>query len=162
RPRAECDCSPRASSLLASLLLSAAYPLGLVRAAEEPQSTRRVVQLTPLGRYVLALGPTPPPRPPCERFLFVQPDFEVITYRQGLTPRLIGNLSQFAWWSRIGSALELKLTRESVVFGLNRGWTPAAMCETLSRHSQRPLPPNVIDALMRWASRRERVIYYRA
>ena len=39
---------------------------------------------------VLALGPTPPPRPTFEHFLFVQPNFEMIAYRQGLTPQLVG------------------------------------------------------------------------
>ena len=129
------------SAVLESILLGAAYPLGLVRAAEERGTGRRVVQLTPLGRYVLASGPTPPPRPTFEQFLFVQPNFEVIAYRQGLTPQLVGRLSRFAWWSQIGAALELKLTRESIVLGLDGGLTPEAMLETLTRHSQRPLPP---------------------
>ena len=90
-----------------------------------------VVQLTPLGRYVLAVGPTPPPRPTFEQFLFVQPNFEVIAYRQGLTPQFVGRLSRFAWWSQIGAALELKLTRESIVLGLDGGLTPEAILETL-------------------------------
>ncbi len=46
--------------------------------------------LRPLGRYFLALGPPPPPRPSFEHFLFVQPNFEIIAYRQGLNPMLIG------------------------------------------------------------------------
>ncbi len=143
-------------------MLGAAYPLGLVRAAEEQGSRRRVVQLTPLGRYVLALGPTPPPRTTFEHFLFVQPNFEVIAYRQGLTPQLVGWLSRFAWWSQIGAALELKLTRESIVHGLDTGSTPEAILERLTRHTQRPLPPGVIDAVRNWATRRERVTYYAA
>jgi hypothetical protein len=148
--------------LLETLLLGAAYPLGLVRAAEEQGSRRRVVQLTPLGRYVLALGPTPPPGTTFEHFLFVQPNFEVIAYRQGLTPQLVGWLSRFALWSQIGAALELKLTRESIVHGLDTGSTPAAILEKLTRHTQRPLPPGVVDAIRNWATRRERVTYYAA
>ena len=115
--------------LLESILLGAAYPLGLVRAAEERGTGRRVVQLTPLGRYVLAAGPTPPPRPTFEQFLFVQPNFEVIAYRQGLTPQLVGRLSRFAWWAQVGAALELRLTRESIVFGLDGGLTPESMLD---------------------------------
>ena len=148
--------------MLESILLAAAYTLGLVRAAEEGRGRRRVVQLTPFGRYVLALGPTPPPRASFDRFLMVQPNFEVIAYRQGLTSQLVGQLSRFAWWSQLGSALELKLTRESIVHGLDGGWTPESMLETLTRHSQRPLPPGVIDAVKNWATRRERVTYYAA
>jgi hypothetical protein len=154
--------SARGASLLESILLGTAYPLGLVRAAEEVRTRRRVVQLTPLGRYVLALGPTPPPRPSFEHFLFVQPNFEVVAYRQGLTPQLVGRLSRFAWWTQLGAALELKLNRESIVHGLDGGLTPESMLETLTRHSQRPLPPGVIDAIKNWAVRRERVTYYGA
>ena len=148
--------------MLETVLLGAAYPLGLVRAAEEDGSGRLVVQLTDRGRYVLAMGPTPPPRATFEQFLFVQPNFEVIAYRQGLTPQLAGRLSRFAWWSQIGSALELKLTRESIVLGLDWGLTAEAILDVLTRHSQRALPPGVTDAVKNWASRRERVTYYAA
>ncbi len=150
----------RGVALLETMLLGAAYPLGLVRAAEERGSGRRVVQLTPLGRYVLAAGPTPPPRPTFDQFLFVQPNFEVIAYRQGLTPQVVGRLSRFAWWSQIGAAIELRLTRESILLGLDGGLTPKAMLEVLRRHSQRPLPPGVVDAVRNWATHRERVTYY--
>ncbi len=153
---------PRGARLLESILLGAAYPLGLVRAAEERGTGRRVVQLTPLGRYVLAAGPTPPPRPTFDQFLFVQPNFEMIAYRQGLTPQLVGRLSRFARWSQIGAAMELRLTRESVVLGLDGGLTAESMLEILTRHSQRALPAGVVDAVRTWSTRRERVTYYAA
>jgi hypothetical protein len=162
RNRTRADSPPRGVSVLESVLLGAAYPLGLVRAGTELGSGRTVVQLTPLARYVLALGPTPPPRATFEQFLFVQPNFEVIAYRQGLTPQLVGRLSRFAWWSQIGAALELKLTRESIVHGLDGGLTPEAILQTLTLHSQRALPAGVTDAVTNWASRRERVTYYAA
>jgi hypothetical protein len=153
---------PRGARLLESILLGAAYPLGLVRAGEERGTGRRVVQLTPLGRYILAAGPTPPPRPAFEQFLFVQPNFEVIAYRQGLTPQLVGRLSRFVWWTQIGAAMELRLTRESVVLGLDGGLTAESMLEVLTRHSQRALPAGVVDAVRTWSTRRERVTYYAA
>jgi hypothetical protein len=162
RVRAGEESAPGALTLLGPLLLGAAYPLGLVRAAEERASGRRVVQLTPLGRYVLALGPAPPPRAAFEHFLLVQPNFEMIAYRQGLTPQLVGRLSQFAWWSQIGAALELKLTRESIGQGLDLGLTPESILEVLTRHSARPMPPGVIDAVRTWAGHHQRVIYYAA
>ena len=148
------------AGVLASILLGLAYQLGIVRTAEEDPSGRRVVQLTPLGRYVLALGPPPEGRATFEHFLFVQPNFEVVAYRQGLTPGLIGEFSRFARWSQIGAALEVKLTPESVYQGLEGGLTPEAMIDRLSRHSARPIPPSVADAVQTWASRRERVTYY--
>jgi hypothetical protein len=152
----------RGKRVLSSILLGAGYALGIIRAGEEKVTGRKVVQLTSLGRYVLALGPPPPPRPAFEHFLFVQPNLEMIAYRQGLTAPLVGRLSRFAWWTKIGAALELKLTQESVVFGLECGSTPPQMLEILSRHSQRPLPSLVPDAIERWASRRERITFYTA
>jgi hypothetical protein len=152
--------STRGTKLLESILVGAAYVLGLVRTAQEHGSDNRLVQLTPLGRYVLTLGPTPPPRETFDQFLFVQPNFEVIAYRQGLTPHLVGHLSRFAWWAQIGSALELKLTRDSIVQGLDGGLSPKAILDTLNQHSQRALPAGVIDAVGDWASRRERVTFY--
>jgi hypothetical protein len=152
----------RPQRILRSLLLGAALRLGLVRAGEERESGRTVVQLTSLGRYVLAMGPPPPPRTPFEHFLFVQPNLEIIAYRQGLSPQLVGRLSRFAWWTKIGAALELKLSQESVVLGLEGGLMPDQMIDVLARHSQRPLPAVVPDAIGRWASRRERISVYTA
>ena len=164
RGRGRSDAGSRAPGLamLETILLGTAYPLGLIRTGEETATARRVVQLSALGRYVLAVGPAPPPRPAFEQFLFVQPNFEVIAYRQGLTPQLVGRLSQFAWWSQIGSALELKLSRESVVHGLDHGAKAESMLETLTRASQRPLSRGVIEAINSWAQRREQVVYYEA
>jgi hypothetical protein len=152
----------RGQRILRSLLLGAASRLGLVRAGEERESGRTVVQLTPLGKYVLAMGPPPPPRTTFEHFLFVQPNLEIVAYRQGLSPQLVGRLSQFAWWTKIGAAAELKLSQESVVLGLEGGLTPDGMIDLLARHSQRPLPSLVPDAIGRWASRRERISVYTA
>ncbi len=145
---------------LDAIVLGSAYQLGLVRAAEEVPGGRRAVQLTPLGRYSLALGPPPTPRQTFEHFLFIQPNFEIIAYRQGLTPTLIGQFSRFARWSQVGAALELKLTPESIYRGLEGGLTTEAILERLGRHSSRPLPPGVAEALRTWAGRRDRVTYY--
>jgi hypothetical protein len=150
------------AGVLEALLLGAAYQLGLVRAAEEAATGRRLVQLSHLGRYVLALGPPPPPRPAFDQFLFVQPNFEIIAYRQGLNPVLIGGFSRFAHWVQIGAALELKLTPESVYRGLEGGLTEPAILERLQRHSARPLPASVAEALRTWSDRRRRITYHAA
>lgn len=152
----------RGQRILSALLLGSGYAFGLIRAAETKDDGRTVVQLTALGKYVLAMGPPPPPRPSFERFLFVQPNLEIIAYRQGLTPRLVGQLSRFAWWTKIGAAMELKLTQQSILLGLEGGLTPAQMLEVLTRHSQRGLPTVVSDAIGRWASRREQITFYAA
>lgn len=152
----------QSARVLERILLGGAYALGLVRVGEEKTTSRRVVQLTPLGRYVLAVGPPPPPRPTFEHFLFVQPNLEIIAYRQGLTPPIIGRLSRFAWWSKIGAAVELRLTQESIALGLEWGLTAPQILEVLAKHSQRALPGSVKDAVDRWADRREQVTFYSA
>ena len=123
--------------LLAAMLLGPAYQLGLVRAAEEVGTGRRVVQLTELGRYVLGVGPHPEPRPSFPQFLYVQPNFELIAYRQGLTPGLIGQLARFARWTNVGAALELKLTAESIYRGLEGGLTADAILDRIVHGSHR-------------------------
>ncbi len=60
RTREEAGSRPRMAVLLEAILLGAAYPLGLIRAGLETPKGRRVVQLSALGRYVLAVGPAPP------------------------------------------------------------------------------------------------------
>ena len=83
--------------------------MGLVRSGEVGPGGRPAVQLAPRGRYVLGLGPPPPPPPKIEQFLFVQPNFEIVAYRQGLNPALVGRLSRFARWEQLGAALTLRL-----------------------------------------------------
>ena len=158
--KAGAPAEPTDLATLEAILLGAGYQLGLVRTAEESSTGRRAVQLTPLGRYVLAVGPPPSARPTYDHFLFVQPSFEVIAYRQGLTPSLVGQFSRFARWSQVGAALALRLTPESVYRGLEGGMTPAAMLDLLGRHSGRALPSGISEALRSWAERRERVTYH--
>jgi hypothetical protein len=161
RRRPEAEAEPiGGADLLDAILLGPAYQLGLVRAAEEIPSGRRIVQMTDLGRYALGLGPPPAPRETFEHFLFVQPNFEVIAYRQGLNAALIGQLSRFMTWTQSGAALEMKLTPESVYRGLEGGLTPDSMIARLSRHSGRPLPSGVSEAVKTWSSRRDRVTFY--
>lgn len=152
----------QAKQALELVLLGGAGALGLARAAEERTTGRKAVQLTALGRYVMRVGPPPTASPPFEKFLFAQPNLDVIAYRQGLTPRLIGQFSQFALWTKIDAAIEMRLTRESVGAGLEWGMPVGRMLEILTRHSQAPLPVGLKDAVERWAGQRERVVFYEA
>ena len=145
---------------LETTLLGPAYQLGLVRLAESVPDGGRVAQVSPLGRYVLRLGPPAASKPAFDQFLFVQPNFEMIAYRQGLTPAIIGQISRFAWWQKLGAALELKLTPESIYRGLEGGLTTQKIIDRLNKHSVRPLPPAVSDALATWSGRRDRVTYH--
>jgi hypothetical protein len=154
----ETEASP-GEALLRSILLGPAYQLGLVRCREAAGSAA-YAQLTSFGRYVLALGPAPAARDSFEHFLFVQPNFEVIAYRQGLTPALIGQFSRFARWMKLGAAVELRLTAETTYRALEGGLKPEAILKRLERHSARPLPPGIAEAFKTWAGRREQVTYH--
>jgi hypothetical protein len=148
------------TEVLRSTLLGPAYLLGLVRVGEAGPSRTPAVQLTERGRYVLGLGPPPPPPPRIEQFLFVQPNFEIVAYRQGLNPALIGRLSRFARWSQLGSALTLRLNSDAIDRGLASGLTVDQIRDWLTRHGVRPLPDGVAGAIASWAGRRDRLTYY--
>jgi hypothetical protein len=148
------------SAWLQQFLLGAMYQLGAVTVAEHPADGNHVVQLTPLGRWLLGHGPQPPDPPVFEKTLFVQPNHEVVVYRQGLCPELIGQLASFCRWKGLGAALTLELTPESVYRGLELGRTAEEMIGILERHSQRPVPPAVADSIRTWSGRRERLRLY--
>ena len=131
-----------------------AYMLGLIEAAGEH------VRLSPLGRHLLAGEPEPPPAPAFPQTLMVQPNAEVLAYRQGLTPALVAGLSRFAAWKGIGPACTLELNPEQTYRGLESGLTSADIIQTLNRHGVRPVPPSVADLLQRWANKRERISVY--
>jgi hypothetical protein len=118
------------------------------------------VRLSPLGQSLFANGPEPAAAPVLPQTLLVQPNAEVLAYRQGLTPSLISLLSRIAAWKGIGPACTLELTQEQAYRGLESGLTVAEVLQTLARHSTRPVPPAVDDLLRRWATKRERVTVF--
>jgi len=153
---------PEATDRLADAMLGPAYQLDLIQTGELAPAGRRVVRLSPRGRFQLGLGPPAPPAPPIPQFLFVQPNFEIVAYRQGLNPPLIGRLSRFAWWERIGPASTLVLTPESIYRGLESGLSGEAIRDWLASKAVRSLPDGVAGAIATWAGQRERLTYYAA
>lgn len=139
------------------LLFGVFYPLGFVEVANVE---RRVARLTALGRFLLADDPKPPETPAFPQTLMVQPNAEILAYRQGLTPALIARLSRFAKWKSLGAACTLELTAEQTYRGLESGLTLAGMVQTLNQHGVRPVPAPVLDLLQRWADKRERIAVY--
>lgn len=144
----------RGSAWVAAFLTGIAYPLGLVEMADG------LARPTPAGRHLLADGPEPPAPPAFSQTLLVQPNAEILAYRQGLTPALVAALSRFARWKSIGPACTLELTAAQTYRGLESGLTLPAILQTLTRHSARPVPPAVADLLGRWAGKRERITVY--
>ena len=148
------DAATQGAAWVANWLFGVAHPLQLVEAAGER------VRLSALGRHLLGDGPVPPPAPAFPQTLLVQPNAEILAYRQGLTPALISALSRFARWKGLGPACTLELTAEQTYRGLESGLTLPMMTQTLARHSSRPIPPAVTDLLQRWASKRERITVF--
>src|SRR5262249_51372023 len=92
--------------------------------------------------------------------LTVQPNLEIIAYRQGLTTELVAKLSQFATWKSLGAACLLQLDAESVYRALQAGLTFAQIVQVVEKHGMRGLPATGVDSLRTWSGKRERIAVY--
>jgi hypothetical protein len=142
-----------------AFLLGVGHQLRLVEAARHGDNVW--VRLGPVGRAAVKGAKTVAlERPGFEQTLLVQPNLEVVLYRQGLTPALMARLTQFAEWRTLGLACTLRLTADSVYRGLEAGETLADVVALLERHGTRELAPAVLSNLRSWASKRERVLVF--
>jgi len=158
---------------LVSFLLGVAYPLRLIQAAPHPQSLSSpgrgvggeggpwLVRLSSMGRWLLGLGPAPAV-PAFTQTLLVQPNLEILAYRQGLTPTLIARLAKLANWTTLGAACTLQLEPASVYRALEAGESFETIQQTLQRHGMKPTPDTVVNALRTWANKRDRIRVYTA
>jgi hypothetical protein len=137
------------------LYLGIGYHLRLVEAVREPSGWW--FRLGDIGRHVLLGDKLPNLHHEFSQMLIVQPNGEMVIFRQGLTPELIGLLSRFALWKTIGAACTMELTAESVYRGLETGLLLADVQRLLEQHGTRAVPANMLDALQRWSSKRERI-----
>lgn len=142
-----------------TFLLGLAFPLRLVDIAKDDQG-EVVVRLSATGRWLLGLAEAPPTLPTFPKTILVQPNLEIIAYRQGLTPSLIGRLSQFAAWKSLGAACTLQLEPDSVYRALESGQTFETILQALEQHGMRPTPPAVVESLRTWANKRDRLSVY--
>jgi hypothetical protein len=142
-----------------TFLLGLAYPLRMIQAAKDGQG-EWVVRLSELGRWVLGVGSAPTEPPKFPKTLLVQPNLEIIAYRQGLTPALIASLSRFAAWKNLGSACTLQLQPETAYRALEGGLTLEAILQTLDGHGMHATPTAVVESLRTWANKRERLSVY--
>src|SRR5262249_33516472 len=120
------------------------------------------VRLSKLGRWLLGGTDEPPAETAYAQTLFVQPNLEIVAYRQGLTPALIERLTQLARCESLGAACTLQLEPETVYRALERGLTFEALLQTLERHGMRPTPAPVIESLRTWSNKRDRISVYGA
>jgi hypothetical protein len=149
----------RRRSWVATFVLGLLFPLRLVEAAKDDAGDW-LVRLSPLGRALLGLGEMPPAAPVFPQTLLVQPNLEILAYRQGLTPALIAKLAHFAAWKGLGAACLLQLQPETVYRALEAGFTFETILQTLEQHGTRAVPAPVIDSLRTWSNKRDRITIY--
>ena len=143
-----------------SYLLGYAAALRLVQTTTDSEE-KRWVRLAPMGRMILGMEAAPSTTT-FPRTLLVQPNLEILAYRQGLTPALVAELSHVARWKSLGAACTLQLEPETVYRGLEAGASLDQLLLLLQRHSVRELPPNVVNALRTWSDKRERISVFAA
>ncbi|MSR30631.1 MAG: hypothetical protein EXR99_03915 [Gemmataceae bacterium] len=148
----------RKDGWLRPFLLGVAFQLGMVETAKAEGG--EWIRLTAMGRRIMRLDSNVPPGPDFSRTLLVQPNLEIVAFRQGLTPELISGLTQLAAWKIIGPACQLILQPESVYQALEGGMRHEEIRALLERHSTRPLPQAVLDSLQTWANKHERIAIY--
>jgi hypothetical protein len=141
-----------------TFLLGIAYHLRLVQVARDPEGPG--IRLAPAGRWLLGLGEAPTVENAFSRTLLVQPNLEVIAYRQGLSAGLVSRLTRCAEWKNLGAACTLQLGPETVYRALEAGETFESIRLILEQHSSRPVPPAVLDSLRTWSDKRERITVY--
>lgn len=150
---------------LVRFLLGVAYEFRLVQVAHTPSEEGKAtgnwaIRLAPLGRWALRQGDLPAGPASYPQTLLVQPNLEIVAYRQGLSPLLIAKLGQFAAWKSLGAACTLQLQPDTVYRALEAGQTFETMRRTLDQHGIRPTPPAVIESLRTWSNKRERLSVY--
>jgi hypothetical protein len=144
---------------ITTFLLGFAFQLRLIGAARD-RVGEWVVSLTEIGRWLLGLGPAPSAPTTYTKTLLVQPNLEILVYRQGLTPELLAGLSRFAAWKTLGSACTLQLEPETVYRALESGATFESILQILDRHGMKATPAPVIESLKTWANKHERIGVY--
>jgi hypothetical protein len=146
---------------LVQFLLGVAFHLRLVQATRGGDGAW-LIRLSPMGRWIVGLGELPPSPPAYPQTWLVQPNLEILVYRQGLSAELIARLARFATWKTLSSACTMQLEAETVYRALETGDTFSSIVQTLERHSMKPLPAAVLDALKTWSKKRDRISVYPA
>jgi hypothetical protein len=153
------DDDPMPKGAVTGFLLGLAFPLRLLQAAKDAKGSW-LVRLSPVGRWMLGLGEAPAGLPTYPQTLLVQPNLEILAYRQGLTPDLIVRLSRFATWKGLGAACTLQMEPDSVYRALESGETFTSLVQVLERHGMKATPASVIESLRTWSNKRDRITVY--
>jgi hypothetical protein len=142
-----------------SFVMGSLYQAGLVEVAD-PQSPQPAVRLTQAGRDFVGLPTDIPPAQKYPVSLLVQPNHQIIVYRQALSIELLVQLVLFAEPRSSGAALTLELTPASIYHGLEAGLQPDQIIQLLQDQSGRPLPGGVEESIRTWSQKRDRLTIY--
>ncbi len=143
----------------ANALMVSLVALGLVergrlgRAASAPFA----FHLTDLGRAVFGAPEVPlPTEQPGQRFLIVQPNFDVLAYLEQADASSAGFLGRIAESdSATGPIRTFRITQKSVYQAQESGLSQAQIAGFFEQHSQRPPPANVLKSIADWSGKRE-------
>ncbi|MGL4554623.1 MAG: helicase-associated domain-containing protein, partial [Gemmataceae bacterium] len=145
----------------AGFLLGLCLPMKIVQAAADGDGGY-AVRLTAFGRWLMANAEKPPVPAAFPRTLLVQPNLEILAYRQGLTPSLVARLTRAATWKTVGAACTLQVEAETVYRALEAGESLESLTRMLDQHGTRPTPAGVLDLLRTWSNKRDRITVYPA
>src|SRR5262249_43289229 len=143
----------------AALALGLFYQMRLIQYSTGKNS-EALIRLSPFGRWLLDDGKAPSRHAEFRQTLMVQANFEILAFRQGLTPAILAGLTCFARWKSLGTACVLELQAEQVYRGLESGLHLEDMRRVLQQHGMRELPENVSEALKTWSNKRDRIVVY--
>jgi hypothetical protein len=144
---------------LENFLLGVAFPLRMIQATRNTEG-EILVRLTATGRWLLGLAGQSPVQPSFPQTLLVQPNLEILVYRQGLTPDLVGRLGKLAVWKSLGAACTMDLSPDSVYRALQSGESFESILQTLQRHGMKAVPEAVVESIRTWSDRRDRITVY--
>lgn len=142
-----------------AFLLGAAYQCGLIEAADADREDAKV-RLSSIGRRLLDLPATISAAERHPQTLLVQPNHQIVVFRQGLSIDLLTHLVLFAEPRSAGAALTFELTPASVYHGLEAGLSTSRMLEILTRGGGRAIPAGVQQSIETWSQKRERLTIY--
>jgi hypothetical protein len=144
---------------LKTVLLGVAYQFRILQATKGAEGDW-LIRLSAWGRWLLGFSAEPPRSATYPQTLLVQPNHEIIVYRQGLTAALIGRLSRFAVWKSFGAACTLQLEPQQAYRALQSGLSVEGILRTLEQHTSHAIPGAVVESLRTWAGKHERITVY--
>jgi hypothetical protein len=149
---------PTAAEWVRACVLGPLYQCRLVAIAGSEADA--LVRLTGHGRHFLGLKAEADVEPVYPETLLVQPNHEIIVYRQGLSVGLLSRLILFAEPKSLGAALTFEVNASAIYHGLEAGIDSEEILALLRRHSGRATPTAVAESIRTWSGKRERVRAY--